>query len=199
MSEEEKAAGVVTSHQYTPAGYVPFPGAYMAPVPPTAPTSAITIANQLPDWLYSVLPVDQRDTVRAGWVVWPEWDKQALIDKYFPIWVQATNAPPVAPHVVPHEGTPQMVANEGIPFSDWLYSVLPVDKRDEIRAGWVVWPEWDKQALIDKYFPIWVQKTNAPPGTMPVDNEGAPIQAGLGTGALVLLAAAAFLFFGPKK
>ncbi len=65
--------------------YTPFPGAYMAPVPPSPPIAATSIAavpaEQIPNWIYNGLPAAERNTYRDAWPTLDAASRQFLSDR----------------------------------------------------------------------------------------------------------------------
>lgn len=68
--------------------WTPFAGAYMAPVPPAVPASAVTLAavnqttqqpmNEIEVWVYNGLPAADREKAREAWPGLNEQQRQAL-------------------------------------------------------------------------------------------------------------------------
>ncbi len=62
--------------------WVPFPGAYMTAVPEVPPTSAITIANQIPPEILANIPASQQEAYIEQWPMMTAEQRLAVTQTY---------------------------------------------------------------------------------------------------------------------
>lgn len=117
----------------------PFAGAYMAPVPEVAPTSAITINDQIPPDILANIPANQRQAYVQQWPIMNEGEKQVVRQTY-----GSGATPNTERNSVMFGASPSTIPAE-------VLANIPADQRQAYADQWAILSDAEKAVVIQTY------------------------------------------------